>query len=359
VEVNHAYEVLWGFAAEHTVGKFNVLKSKEVQDSGLLKYLERAYAGESVKLPEYEFDSTGETEGRGLGRKRWLNTRIYPLKDTTGVVKGIVITHEDITDRKQAEKESDNLMRSLESKNKELQSIVYTASHDLKSPLVNIDGFGGELSSQCKALVDLLNDIDVSPDKKGQLEAILQEDIPESLRFIRMGTRKMKELLDGLLRVSRFGSSDIRIKPLDMNGLIKSIIDTMQFQVDEKSISVSIDDLPGCLGDSQQISQVFSNILDNAIKYLDPDRKGTIHVSATTENGQCTYCIEDNGIGIEKNHQEKVFEIFHRLHPTGSIAGEGLGLTIASRILDRHNGTIGLESEPQKGTKFHITLPRA
>lgn len=359
VEVNHAYEDLWGFPAEHTVGKFNVLKSKEVEDSGLMEYVKRAYAGETVTVPEYEFDSTGDTEGKGLGRKRWLSTRIYPLKDNEGNVKNIVITHEDISDRMKAEKDREDLLKKLSFRNRELQSMVYISSHDLKSPLVNIEGFSGELGKHCEELTMLLENSDLSKEKKKEIATLLKEDIPESLRFIRFGTRKMKDLLDGLLQVSRFGSAEIRIEQLDMNKLMQSILDTMQFQIEEKSISVRVDDLPACLGDFYQISRVFSNILDNAIKYLDPDRKGVMCVSGITDNGQRTYCIEDNGIGIEKNHQDKVFEIFHRLDPSSSIAGEGLGLTIATRILDRHDGTIRVESEPGKGTKFFVTLPRA
>ena len=103
ISVNKAYEDLWAFPADTTVNKFNLLKSKEVADSGLLEYVKRAYAGESVDVPEYEFDPTGETEAQGPGRTRWLNTRIYPLKDKSDQVYNIVIVHQDITDRKQAE----------------------------------------------------------------------------------------------------------------------------------------------------------------------------------------------------------------------------------------------------------------
>lgn len=103
ISVNKAYEELWGFPASRTVNKFNVLKSKEVESTGLLAYIKRAYKGETTSLPEYEFDPTGATEAKGKGRKRWLKTRIYPLKNISGNVKNIVITHEDVTDRKNAE----------------------------------------------------------------------------------------------------------------------------------------------------------------------------------------------------------------------------------------------------------------
>jgi PAS domain S-box-containing protein len=111
VEVNETYEKLWGFPSSTTVNKFNVLSSKEVEDSGLMEYVKRAYAGEAVTVPEYEFDPTGETESGGLGRVRWLSTKVYPLKNASGQVTSIVITHEDISDRRQAE---ENLEESEE-----------------------------------------------------------------------------------------------------------------------------------------------------------------------------------------------------------------------------------------------------
>jgi PAS domain S-box-containing protein len=105
ISVNKAYEELWTFPAETTVNKFNVLKSKEVEDSGLIKYIKQAYAGEYVNVPEYKFDSTGNTEAKGKGRVRWLNTSIYPIKSELKKVTNIVIVHQDVTDRKQSEEE--------------------------------------------------------------------------------------------------------------------------------------------------------------------------------------------------------------------------------------------------------------
>lgn len=135
VSVNKAYEELWQFPASTTVNKFNVLKSKEVTDTGLIEFVNRAYDGESVKVPDYEFDPKGETESGGHGRNRWLSTKIFPLKDKSGTVTNIVIVHEDVTVRKEADlelkKHREQLeelvkerTKDLEAKNKELDKAV-------------------------------------------------------------------------------------------------------------------------------------------------------------------------------------------------------------------------------------------
>jgi signal transduction histidine kinase len=105
------------------------------------------------------------------------------------------------------------------------------------------------------------------------------------------------------------------------------------------------------------LDHVLTNLISNAIKYLDPAKEGKIKISGKVEDGMSIYCVEDNGIGIAPGHQRKVFEIFHRLNPEGSVSGEGLGLTIVTRILDRLGGKIWLESEEGHGSKFFVSLP--
>lgn len=262
-------------------------------------------------------------------------------------------------ERKRAGQERERLLKTLAAKNEELQSIVYVASHDLKSPLVNIQGFSGELSRTCEQIDELLRDEKMPPEIKRQLAPLLDEDIPESIKFIRAGAVKMQALLNGLLEVCRVGSAVLQIQALDMNSMMNHIIASMQYQITDSGADLTVDDLPGCIGDTDHVNQVFSNLLANAVKYLDPDRKGEIHISGRVEDGESIYCVRDNGLGIAPQHQQKVFEIFHRLEPDGDVEGEGLGLTIALRILERHEGRIWVESEPGKGSKFFVSLPTA
>ena len=132
----------------------------------------------------------------------------------------------------------------------------------------------------------------------------------------------------------------------------------MQHQINHSKAIVTVGDLPACLGDAGQIGQVLTNLLDNAVKYIDPARKGKIEISGKVEEGNSIYSVKDNGIGIASEHQDKIFEIFHRLDPTGRVAGEGLGLTIIMRILNGHKGKIWVDSSEGVGAKFSFTLPK-
>lgn len=290
------------------------------------------------------------------GSLYWVETTIYPFLDEQGRPVQYVAIRTDITTRKNGEEELQRVAAELAEKNRELEAIVYTVSHDLRSPLVNVQGFGKQLNRACDTIRAAIQSSGGGPVLPDALRQPVDVAIPQALRFINAGVQKMESLLAGLLRYSRLGRVSLTIRPLNVGGLLEEIVAAMRFQLDQAGAEVRVGPLPTCLGDHEQTSQVFANLLDNALKYRDPARPPRITVSGELRGNQAIYSVRDNGLGIAPEHQAKVFEMFHRLNPEES-AGEGLGLTIAQRVLERQHGRIWVESRAGEGATFHVSLP--
>jgi PAS domain S-box-containing protein len=262
----------------------------------------------------------------------------------------------DITERRQSEKVQSNLGAQLEAKNKELEQIIYAASHDLRSPLINIEGYSRELEHEVEKLRQVFDNELRTAEGYHPATAVLTHDIPDSLRIIRASAAKMDSLVLGLLKLSRSGRASLAIESLDMNELISTVIEACDFQIKQAKVEIEFAALPPCKGDAIQVNQVFSNLIGNALQYLGQNRPRLIRISGEVEAERCVYCVEDNGIGIAPAHQQNIFEIFHRLDPENG-EGEGLGLTIVQQIVGRLAGEVWVESELGQGSQFYVTLP--
>ncbi len=318
----------------------------QLQDpQGFLAKVQELYA----KPEESSFDVLEFKDGRVYERysqAQWIR----------GKPAGRVWSFRNVTEKKRSEELEERLRLDLEEKNQELEHLVYAASHDLRAPLVNIEGFSKRVEKTCRELAKIIGE---SPEAgRERALAITQTEIPKALAFVHSGVVKMNSLIGGLLRISRLGQVSVHMGPLDMTGLLQQITETLAFQIQKAEAEVVIDKLPPCEGDSLLINQVFTNLLDNALKYRDPGRALKIEVSGRRNAAQIIYCVKDNGLGIPPESRIKIWELFHRLYPGGPVSGEGLGLNLVWRIVQRHHGRAWVESVPGQASSFFVALPR-
>jgi two-component system, chemotaxis family, sensor kinase Cph1 len=348
---NEGAERLFGYSAQEAIGRSIdfLIPSDRIDEE--IRIREKIARGE----PSNHYETVRMHKN---GRCIDVSLSISPIKDATGKIVGGSKIARDITARKTDEARLARYADEVAEKNKELETVVYVASHDLRSPLVNVQGYSNELARACERVKSRLANTPGNLVEKKEFFDLLSEDVPESLSFIQAGVAKMDKLLTGFLRFSRLGRAGLNIQSLDMNAMLREIRKTMDFQINQHGATLKIEALPPCLGDATQINQVFSNLVDNALKYLEPKRPGEVCVSGRVEDGRAIYSIEDNGIGIAPEHQSRVFEIFHRLDPTAT-SGEGLGLSIAQKILERLNGKIWVASKAGRGSTFFVSLPTA
>ena len=269
------------------------------------------------------------------------NGEFFPVEITVrlqeiGDEMVMLVVVRDITERKQVEKELEKSKLELEQSNTDLERFASIASHDLREPLRAISGFASLLLKRCR----------------GQLDASAEEYI----NYILDGTKRLQELIDALLMYSRVGTKAKAFGPADCEEILEGVTSNLTVAIEESAAVITHDPLPRVVGDRAQLEQLFQNIISNAIKFGGSTRP-EIHIGLVRRNDEWQFSVKDNGIGIEAQHQERIFDIFQRLHTQGEYPGTGLGLAICKRIVERHGGRIWVESELGSGSTFFFTIP--
>lgn len=280
----------------------------------------------------------------------WMLDRAIGTWNKEGGLVRMIGIHTDITKQKKQEE-------TLRELNVELESFTYVASHDLRAPLVNLKGFAREIESSMDVVRDKMHLKDVASNDPQLIQAV-DADIPEALGFINSSIEKMDRLTNAILNLSRIGRRIYKPVWLDMNNLIQQCLKNLTYEINERQIQVTVDELPDVFADELAVEQIFSNILENAIKYLVPERRGEVSITSVPSLTEVVYVIRDNGRGIQEKDKEKIFDIFQRARNVGNVRGDGMGLSFVKAAVRKAGGRIWFESEENVHTTFFITMPR-
>ncbi|WP_339102731.1 PAS domain S-box protein [Haloterrigena salinisoli] len=281
-----------------------------------------------------EDGETGSTRTEVVGRhwKVWAT----PLRDADGEIFAGLSYAQDITERIERERRLEELVDRLEESNERLQQFAYAASHDLQEPLRMVSSYLQLLESR---YADELDD-----------------DAAEFIDYAVDGAERMKAMIDGLLEYSRVDTRGDPLEPIELDDVLEDVLADLQLTIEEHDAEIRTEPLPRVEGDADQLRQVFQNLLDNAIEYSG-DEPPRIEITAERRGERWTVSVADEGIGLEADDQERIFDVFQRLHSREEHAGTGIGLALCERIVERHGGEIWVESEPGEGSTFAFTLP--
>jgi PAS domain S-box-containing protein len=243
----------------------------------------------------------------------------------------------DMTERKRAEERLNRLLVELERSNKELELFAYVASHDLQEPLRMVSSYTQLLERRYSDKLD--------------------DDAREFIGYAVDGASRMQRLINDLLDFSRVSTRGKPLEPTDVAEVLGTVRANLSVAIQESGALVMNEDMPRVMADAGQLGQLLQNLIGNAIKFRNGDRPH-VHVRAVERDTHWEFSVHDNGIGIEPQYFERIFVIFQRLHAKNDYPGTGIGLALCKRVVERHGGTIWVESTPLEGSTFYFTIPK-
>ena len=251
---------------------------------------------------------------------------------------------------------------TLRQQTQENEMFIYSVSHDLRAPLVNLQGFSKELIHACEDLRTAIRQSSLASAERQRIERLIEDDIGEALHYLQTAVLRASHIIDALLRLSRVGRVEYRQQQVHLGDLVQRVVDAMQVSIRARRANVVVHDLPPVWGDPTALEQVFANLIGNAINYLDPSREGLVEIGTTPAppgvHSLRIFYVRDNGLGIPEVALPRLFNAFQRLH-VNVATGEGIGLALVRRVVERHGGRVWAESSEGAGTTFYLSLPEA
>ena len=356
-------QAILGYTAEELVGVslYKLLKEDEIERiRETIEYSKKFHL--DIKVLECVFM-------HNKGEEIDVELNMLILTDHHGDLLGFRGLGHDITERKTNEYEIrryqenlemmvDNRTQELGNVNEELRNFAYIVSHDLRSPLVSIIGFTGELEEDLALISNGSDECFPAQDTQygKEIRNAFEERIPESLYFIKTAAEKMNRLINSILELSRIGRRELVFEDVNIQEIIDETLHSLAFQIENRKVKVSVGEMPRLNTDRLAMELIFGNLLGNALKYLSPDRGGEISVTAETQGSNTLFNIEDNGCGISAEDVAVIFELFKRVG-NQDVVGEGMGLTYVRTVVRRLGGQIGCKSRSGGGARFEFTIP--